>query len=160
MATTALDSSRNAPISRPDRFYIGGKWVWPSTESHIDVIAPATEELFLRVAEAQESDIANAVAAAREAFDRGPWPRLSHEERAVYLAPSGTTCSAAISASPSAASSSRVWAGRAASMACCRSSKRRPSFWTAFPRVGRLSIDRFHGGSINLKLTPSWNTVE
>jgi acyl-CoA reductase-like NAD-dependent aldehyde dehydrogenase len=65
MATTALDVSRHAPISHPDRFYIGGEWVRPSTESHIDVIAPATEELFLRVAEAQEADIANAVAAAR-----------------------------------------------------------------------------------------------
>jgi len=85
MATTALGVSRSAPISHPDRFYIRGEWVRPSTESHIDVIAPATEELFLRVAEAQEADIANAVAAAREAFDRGPWPRLSHGERADYL---------------------------------------------------------------------------
>jgi aldehyde dehydrogenase (NAD+) len=85
MATAALDASRNAPISYPDRLFIGGDWVKPSTNSRIDVIAPATEEVFLRVAEAQEADIANAVAAAREAFDKGPWPRLSHGARAAYL---------------------------------------------------------------------------
>lgn len=65
--------------------FIGGSRVKPSSEAHIDVIAPATEQLFLRVAEAQEADVSNAVAAAREAFDRGPWPRMSHKERAVYL---------------------------------------------------------------------------
>lgn len=71
MATTAFDVSRQAPISHPDRLYIGGEWVKPHATSHIDVIAPATEELFLRVAEAQEADIAKAVAAAREAFAGG-----------------------------------------------------------------------------------------
>ena len=30
-------------------------------------------------------DILRAVAAARKAFDRGPWPRMTHRERAVYL---------------------------------------------------------------------------
>ncbi|MGA8456847.1 MAG: aldehyde dehydrogenase, partial [Streptosporangiaceae bacterium] len=35
--------------------------------------------------EAQAADISRAVAAAREAFDNGPWPRLSHAERAAYL---------------------------------------------------------------------------
>jgi betaine-aldehyde dehydrogenase len=51
----------------------------------IEVVDPSTEETFLRVAEARETDIAAAVSAAREAFDSGPWPRMSHDERAVYL---------------------------------------------------------------------------
>jgi len=85
MATAAFTPSRVAPIAHPDSFYIGGEWVRPAAECYIDVIAPATEELFFRVAEAGEADIATAVAAAREAFDRGPWPRLSHAERATYL---------------------------------------------------------------------------
>ena len=37
------------------------------------------------VAEAQAADIERAVAAARKAFDSGPWPRLSHAERAEWL---------------------------------------------------------------------------
>ena len=39
----------------------------------------------LQRAEAQEADMARAVAAARQAFDEGPWPRLTHAERAEYL---------------------------------------------------------------------------
>ncbi|RYY31859.1 MAG: aldehyde dehydrogenase family protein, partial [Sphingomonadales bacterium] len=74
-----------APIAHPDRFFIGGAWVKPSTADTIAVLAPGTEELFVRVAEAGEADIARAVEAARYAFDEGAWPRLSHRERADYL---------------------------------------------------------------------------
>jgi acyl-CoA reductase-like NAD-dependent aldehyde dehydrogenase len=59
--------------------------VVPSTSRKIDVINSGTEELFVSVAEAQEADVDRAVAAARKAFDLGPWPRLSHAERAQYL---------------------------------------------------------------------------
>ncbi|WP_454883101.1 aldehyde dehydrogenase [Sphingomonas oryzagri] len=74
------------PLSHPDRFYIGGSWVAASSDAAFDVIRPATEQIFFRVAEAMEPDADRAVAAAREAFDRGPWPRLSHAERGAYLA--------------------------------------------------------------------------
>ncbi len=74
-----------APLHHLDRFFIGGEWVKPSTDATIDVIDSATEEPFFSVAEAREQDMARAVAAAREAFDAGPWPRLSHAERAQYL---------------------------------------------------------------------------
>lgn len=72
-------------IRNPDQFFIGGQWVRPSTKAKLDVIAPATETVFLSVAEAMEVDVDRAVAAARDAFDSGPWPRLSHAERAGYL---------------------------------------------------------------------------
>lgn len=68
-----------------DRFFIGGEWVKPSSAAMIDVIDSGTEDLFFRVAEAQSSDVSRAVAAARRAFDEGPWPRLSHAQRAEYL---------------------------------------------------------------------------
>jgi aldehyde dehydrogenase (NAD+) len=68
-----------------DRFYIDGEWVKPSSDSRIDVIAPATEELFVSVPEAQVADIERAVASARTAFDEGPWPRMSHAERAHFV---------------------------------------------------------------------------
>src|SRR3546814_1353492 len=69
MATT-LNSI--APIAHPERLFIGGEWVKPSSDSVFEVIAPATEELYLRVAEVQEADMNRAVAAARSAFDSGP----------------------------------------------------------------------------------------
>ena len=74
-----------APIKHPDRFFIDGSWAAPSSAAKIDVINSATEELFVRVAEAQTADVERAVAAARQAFDRGPWPRMKHAERAKYL---------------------------------------------------------------------------
>ena len=73
------------PLENADRFFVGGEWVKPSSDATIDVIDSGTEELFFRVPEAKEADISRAVAAAREAFDEGPWPRMSHAERAVYL---------------------------------------------------------------------------
>ncbi|HVY18647.1 MAG TPA: aldehyde dehydrogenase [Bauldia sp.] len=75
----------DAPLAHPDRFYIDGAWVAPSSTATIEVINCATEEPFVRVAEAQAADVNRAVAAARKAFDKGPWPRLSHKERAAYL---------------------------------------------------------------------------
>src|SRR5262249_6324481 len=72
-------------IRHADRFFVGGKWVEPSSRSHIDVRDSATEEVFLSVAEAQLEDVDRAVAAARTAFDEGPWPRMTHKERAAWL---------------------------------------------------------------------------
>jgi acyl-CoA reductase-like NAD-dependent aldehyde dehydrogenase len=70
---------------RSNRFFIGGDWVRPSSPATIEVISPSTEEAFVRVAEAQAEDIDRAVAAARAAFDYGPWPRMTHAERAAYI---------------------------------------------------------------------------
>jgi aldehyde dehydrogenase (NAD+) len=81
----SLASETSVPIRHADRFFIGGQWVTPSSEAKINVIDSGTEELFFTVAEAQAADISRAVAAAREAFDTGPWPRLTHAERAGYL---------------------------------------------------------------------------
>ena len=73
------------PVAHPDRFFIDGKWVAPATDSMFDVIDPATEEVYFRAAAADAADMSRAVEAARRAFDKGPWPRLTHAERAEYL---------------------------------------------------------------------------
>jgi aldehyde dehydrogenase (NAD+) len=73
------------PFDHADCLFIDGVWVAPSSSARIEVIAPATEKLFASVAAAQDADIARAVEAARRAFDHGPWPRMSHRERAGYL---------------------------------------------------------------------------
>jgi acyl-CoA reductase-like NAD-dependent aldehyde dehydrogenase len=84
MPSSAPINSR-VPLKHPEKFFIDGQWVEPSTLARIEVIAPATEQPYMRVAEANEADINRAVAAARQAFDQGPWPRMSHTERAGYL---------------------------------------------------------------------------
>jgi acyl-CoA reductase-like NAD-dependent aldehyde dehydrogenase len=81
MSATEFD----APIRHADRFFIGGEWVDPSTDSSFAVIEPGTEELYFRVAEAQLADMDRAIASARAAFDDGPWPRMSHAARAELL---------------------------------------------------------------------------
>jgi aldehyde dehydrogenase (NAD+) len=82
-----MNSSHGAavPVRHPERFFIGGSWVPPSGDAAFDVIDPTTEDVFYRAAAAGPGDVDGAVAAAREAFDTGPWPRLTHAERAEYL---------------------------------------------------------------------------
>jgi acyl-CoA reductase-like NAD-dependent aldehyde dehydrogenase len=75
----------SAPIRHADRFFIGGQWVAPSSDATISVIDSVTEQPYFAVAEAQAADIDRAVSAARDAFDNGPWPWLTHGERADYL---------------------------------------------------------------------------
>ncbi len=77
--------ARTAAIAHPDSFYIGGAWTKASGAAMFDAVDSGTEEVYARVAEAQEDDVNRAVAAAREAFDKGPWPRMTHAERARYI---------------------------------------------------------------------------
>jgi acyl-CoA reductase-like NAD-dependent aldehyde dehydrogenase len=81
----ALTENQSPPLRNPDKLFIDGRWTPPSSDRQIEVISPATEEVYVRVAAADEADINRAVEAARAAFDRGPWPRLSHAERASFL---------------------------------------------------------------------------
>jgi aldehyde dehydrogenase (NAD+) len=69
-----------------DRLFIGGDWVAPAGTGTIDVISPHTEEIVGRVPEGTPADIDQAVAAARDAFDNGPWPRMAPNERADLVA--------------------------------------------------------------------------
>lgn len=72
-------------IRHRDKLFIGGEWVAPSTSALIDVINATTEQVVFQVVEGQSADIERATAAARASFDKGPWPRLTHAERAGYL---------------------------------------------------------------------------
>ncbi|MGE0774298.1 MAG: aldehyde dehydrogenase [Sphingomonadaceae bacterium] len=73
-------------IRHPDRFFIGGEWVNPSSGKQIALVSPVTEQVYGHVAEAAEADVERAVAAARTAFDQGPWPLMTPGERGKYLA--------------------------------------------------------------------------
>jgi len=81
----SLPSKGNNEMFEWDQLYIGGQWVAPAGQSKFDVVCPSTEELVGRVPEGTEADMDRAVAAARQAFDRGVWPRLTPAERAAVL---------------------------------------------------------------------------
>jgi len=72
-------------IKHPDKLYIGGQWVAPKSGSSIEVVNPNSEEVIARVAAAGPADMDVAIAAAREAFDNGPWPTTPPAERAAKL---------------------------------------------------------------------------
>ncbi len=64
-----------------DALFIGGAWAAPATDQVLEVVSPHSEEVVARVPEGTTADIDAAVAAARKAFDEGPWPRMSPQER-------------------------------------------------------------------------------
>jgi aldehyde dehydrogenase (NAD+) len=64
-----------------DQLFIGGRWQTPATGQRLSVISPHTEEPIGETPEAAPGDVDKAVEAARRAFDEGPWPRLSVDER-------------------------------------------------------------------------------
>lgn len=69
-----------------DSFFIDGTWVKAQGNEVLDVISPSTEEVVGQVPVATEADMDAAVAAARRAFDQGPWPRMTPAERAEIMA--------------------------------------------------------------------------
>ncbi|PWI41670.1 aldehyde dehydrogenase family protein [Streptomyces sp. ICBB 8177] len=68
----------------PDLF-IGGEWIAALDGRTRKIHCPADGTLVAEVDEAGPKDAAAAVAAAREAFDHGPWPRTTPAERAALL---------------------------------------------------------------------------
>ncbi|WP_370291564.1 aldehyde dehydrogenase [Nocardioides sp.] len=64
-----------------DALLIGGRWTTPATDARLEVVSPHTEQVVARVPEGSPADIDAAVAAARRAFDDGPWPRMAPAER-------------------------------------------------------------------------------
>ena len=68
-----------------DTLFIGGEWVKPESDDIIDVVSPHTEQVIGQVPDASPADIDKAVAAARDAFDNGPWPTMPVEERAAAI---------------------------------------------------------------------------
>jgi aldehyde dehydrogenase (NAD+) len=66
-------------------FYVGGEWKAPLSDRKLELISPVTEECFVKVPEASEADVDRAVRAARQAFDHGPWPRMTPQERGKFI---------------------------------------------------------------------------
>lgn len=70
---------------REYHLYIDGRFVESSSKTKFDSINPATREVVAHVARATVDDAQRAIAAARKAFDEGPWPRMTPEERSALL---------------------------------------------------------------------------
>jgi len=64
-----------------NKLFIDGEWIAASNGAMLDVINPANEEVFHQVAAGTTADITAVVEAARRAFDKGPWSRVSGAQR-------------------------------------------------------------------------------
>jgi aldehyde dehydrogenase (NAD+) len=64
---------------------INGTFIPAETGETFDSINPYNGEVIARFARARAADVNKAVAAARKAFDEGPWSRMSGEERGTYI---------------------------------------------------------------------------
>ena len=71
------------PPSR--KMFVDNEWVAASNGATYAVPNPATEEAIGTAPEATVEDMRRAIAAARRAFDEGPWPRSSRQERARVI---------------------------------------------------------------------------
>ncbi len=78
----ALGSAATAFLAKELKLFIDGKWVGARSGKTFPVEDPATEELIAKVPAGEKADIDLAVAAARRAFESGPWARISPADRA------------------------------------------------------------------------------
>jgi phenylacetaldehyde dehydrogenase len=72
-------------VSRKHKMLINGKWVDSASGKRFPTYNPATGEVLAEIAEGDRKDIDRAVEAARNAFENGPWPRLTPSERGRML---------------------------------------------------------------------------
>jgi betaine-aldehyde dehydrogenase len=70
---------------RTYQMYVNGEWVDSKSNKTFPVYDPATEEVIAQVPEANADDVNRAVAAARSAFDDGPWSSTTAQERGRVL---------------------------------------------------------------------------
>ena len=70
---------------REYQLYINNEFVDAADRRTFPGINPYNQEPIARFARAGAIDVQKAIAAAREAFDNGPWPYMSREERSSYI---------------------------------------------------------------------------
>ena len=75
----------NRPTIRQTQCFIGGEWIPAESGETFETIHPATGEVIAQVAKGDEADVNKAVAAARKAFDEGPWRQMDARERGEIM---------------------------------------------------------------------------
>src|SRR5271168_2172497 len=84
MATATSVMEPNVQI-HATKLLINGQWVNSASGKTFPTINPATAEVITQVAEADAADVDKAVAAARAAFDKGPWRKMTGPQRSRLM---------------------------------------------------------------------------
>ena len=67
------------------QMYINGEWVTSQSNKTFPVYEPATEEILAQVPDSNADDVNRAAAAAKAAFEDGPWASTTAQERGRIL---------------------------------------------------------------------------
>src|SRR2546429_1357993 len=70
---------------RTYQMYVNGEWVESKSSKTFPVYDPATEEVIAQVPDSNADDVDRAVAAAKSAFEDGPWATITPQERGRVL---------------------------------------------------------------------------
>ncbi|MHB1999195.1 MAG: aldehyde dehydrogenase family protein [Solirubrobacteraceae bacterium] len=76
-------ATQTLAVAHPEKLYIDGEWVDPSSSETLDVINPATEQPIATIALGDEQDVNRAVEAAKRAFES--FSQTSKQERVDLL---------------------------------------------------------------------------
>src|SRR6266496_2772798 len=89
MTTIAAPSrsvQKKLPVKIPQtKMLIERKWIDSTSGRTFETINPATGQTIAHVAEGEKADVDKAVRAARKAFEKGPWRKMSARERGRLL---------------------------------------------------------------------------
>src|SRR3954453_8335746 len=85
--TAEQTTSHYVPQNLPTHIqhYINGEFLASVAGKTFDVLDPVSNQNYATAAAGQKEDIDLAVAAARDAFTSGPWPKMKPRERAKVL---------------------------------------------------------------------------
>ncbi len=84
MQTRPVEAHKTGGI-RNYKMLVGGEWVAARSGETFESVNPYTGRVWATAPEAGEEDVDRAVRAAREAFDEGPWGKMTGTERARLL---------------------------------------------------------------------------
>lgn len=85
MALINLTPETQSFVAKDKKLLIGGQWHDAGSEALIDVINPADGQRISGIGDASTADVDKAVAAARLAFESGPWPDMKPGERSRLI---------------------------------------------------------------------------
>ncbi|WP_284616912.1 aldehyde dehydrogenase family protein [Aquabacterium humicola] len=88
MSALSATAAPQEILARPPfegRLLIDGRWTDARDGARLERRSPAHDALVACYAQAGAADARDAIAAARRAFDSGPWPRMKGAERAAIL---------------------------------------------------------------------------
>ncbi|HAY09402.1 MAG TPA: aldehyde dehydrogenase, partial [Thauera sp.] len=80
-----LSANTRRFLAQPKRMLIGSEWLEAVGGGVLEVVDPASAQVFASVPAGEAADIDRAVAAARKAFEQGEWPRMRPVDRERLL---------------------------------------------------------------------------